>query len=210
MGESASSVGRCAIALLVAALAAACGRPAPDESFAGRLVAARAMKDEAFRSSPESPIPPDKREAFLPLAYFPPDQSYVASASLAPVGAGESAAMDMPTSTGTVRPMRRVGTLEFMLKGRSLRLTAFVEAGEQDTDRLFVPFTDLTTGTETYPAGRYLELDRTPTGIYTVDFNRAFNPYCYYNPTYDCPFPPPENRLTVPVRAGERISLKAK
>ena len=47
-----------------------------------------------------------------------------------------------------------------------------------------------TSGSETYPAGRYLDLDRTRTGIYLVDFNRVYNPYCYYNPTYDCPYPP--------------------
>src|SRR5438034_1354480 len=69
-----------------------------------------------------------------------------------------------------------------------------------------VPFVDLTNGTETYPGGRYLELDRTPTGIYDLDFNRAFHPFCYYNPKYDCPYPPRENRLQIPIRAGERMS----
>jgi uncharacterized protein len=204
-----SRVSRYLIAVLLAVLAASCVRSAPDASFAGRLLAARAAKDEVFRTSRDSPIPPDQRERLLPLAYFPPDESYVASASLAPLGTGLGTTMDMPTSTGTKRPMRRVGVLEFMLKGQSLTLTAFVEANEPDTNRLFVPFTDLTTGIETYSAGRYLELERTPTGIYMIDFNQAFNPYCYYNPTYDCPFPPKENRLAVPIRAGERIkSLK--
>jgi uncharacterized protein (DUF1684 family) len=101
--------------------------------------------------------------------------------------------------------MRRVGTLEFMLKGQPLRLSAFVELGAKDVDRLFVAFTDLTSGAETYPAGRYLDLDRNATGIYEIDFNLAYHPYCYYNPTYDCPYPPAENRLKVPVRAGERL-----
>jgi hypothetical protein len=86
-----------------------------------------------------------------------------------------------------------------------LSLGAFLEAGTPP-DRLFVPFTDLTSGTETYAAGRYMELDRTATGIYTIDFNRAFHPYCYYNEDYDCPFPPPSNRLPVPVRAGEKLA----
>jgi uncharacterized protein (DUF1684 family) len=113
--------------------------------------------------------------------------------------------MEMPTSTGQRRQMQRVGRLEFALKGHSLTLGAFVEAGSQSFDRLFVPFTDLTSGSETYPAGRYLDLDRTRTGIYIVDFNRAYNPYCYYNPTYDCPYPPRENRLQVPIRAGEKM-----
>jgi uncharacterized protein (DUF1684 family) len=75
--------------------------------------------------------------------------------------------------------------------------------------RLFVPFSDLTSGTETYPAGRYLDLERTATGLYLVDFNRAYHPYCYYDPSYDCPFPPPENRLAVPIRAGERLKETA-
>ena len=86
-----------------------------------------------------------------------------------------------------------------------LRLTAFVEADAPNLDRLFVPFADMTTGTETYPAGRYIDLNRTPTGIYELDFNRAYHPYCYYNASYECPYPPAENRLKVPVRAGERI-----
>jgi uncharacterized protein (DUF1684 family) len=111
----------------------------------------------------------------------------------------------MPTSTGQLRTMMRVGRLEFTLRGQQLGLSAFIEAGTQDLTRLFVPFTDLTSGTETYPAGRYMDLERTPTGLYVVDFNRAYHPYCYYNPTYDCPYPPRENRLTFPVRAGERL-----
>jgi len=111
----------------------------------------------------------------------------------------------MPTSVGAERQMRRVGTLEFALKGRPLKLSAFVEVGAPNVDHLFVPFTDLTSGTETYPAGRYLDLDRNATGLYEIDFNRAYHPYCYYNPTFDCPYPPAENRLSVPVRAGERV-----
>jgi uncharacterized protein (DUF1684 family) len=100
--------------------------------------------------------------------------------------------------------MERVGVLEFTLHGQPLRLSAFVEVGQRD-DRLFVPFTDLTSGKETYQAGRYLDISRSATGVYVVDFNLAYNPYCYYNPTYDCPYPPKENRLQVAIRAGEKI-----
>ena len=74
--------------------------------------------------------------------------------------------------------------------------------------RLFVPFGDLTNGSETYPGGRYLELERTATGIYDLDFNRAYHPFCYYNATYDCPYPPRENRLAIPVRAGEKMNAQ--
>ena len=113
--------------------------------------------------------------------------------------------VEMPTSSGEVRKEERVGVLEFRLKGQPLTLSAFHEAGSPDMTHLFVPFRDLTSGTETYQAGRYLDLERTPTGLYNIDFNRAYHPYCYYNSKFDCPYPPAENRLTIPVRAGERL-----
>ena len=112
--------------------------------------------------------------------------------------------IEMPTSTGTQRKMRRAGSLEFSLKGQPMKLTAFLEVGA-DPSHLFVPFSDLTSGTETYTAGRFMDLNRNGTGIYEMDFNRAYIPYCYYNPTYECPYPPRENRLDMPIRAGERM-----
>ncbi len=87
-----------------------------------------------------------------------------------------------------------------------MRLTAFTDVDSPQVNRLFIPFADQTSGTETYAAGRYMELDPTPTGIYVVDFNVAYNPYCYYSPEFDCPYPPKENRLDVPIRAGERAT----
>ena len=94
--------------------------------------------------------------------------------------------------------------LEFVLKGEPLKLMAFVEPG---ATTLFVPFSDLTSGTETYPAGRFMDLTPSANDIYVVDFNRAYIPYCYYNFTYECPIPPQENRLQIPVRAGERFGV---
>jgi hypothetical protein len=108
----------------------------------------------------------------------------------------------MPTSSGQLRRMIRLGTLEFTLKGQPMTLSAFTEG---DVSRLFVPFGDLTNGSETYNAGRFLDLDRTATNLYELDFNRAYIPYCYYNASFECPFPPAENRLKVPIRAGERM-----
>ena len=173
-----------------------------DASFTKTLAEFRAAKDQAFRQN-DSPVPPARRADLLPLAYFAGSLDYRVPAVLR-VEANR-VTLEMPTSTGERRLMQRVGTLEFSLKGQSLTLGAFTEASAPNMDQLFVPFVDLTSGTETYPAGRYLDLERTRTGIYLVDFNRAYNPYCYYNPTYDCPYPPRENRLKVPVRAGERM-----
>lgn len=162
----------------------------------------RATKDQFMRSA-ESPIPLERRASFPPLSYFPIESEYRVPAVL--TVARSDAVLEIPTSRGERRPHQRVGRLSFTLKGQLLMLTAFVEVGQEDMRHLFVPFGDLTNGTETYPGGRYLDLERTATGIYDLDFNGAYHPFCYYNPTYDCPYPPRENRLAIPVRAGERM-----
>ena len=162
----------------------------------------RAEKDRYMRSS-ESPVPKEKRATFPPLAYFPIDPAYQVPASLAVAQGNE--VLQIPTSSGQRRNMRRIGTLRFMLQGRELTLTAFVDADQNDMRRLFVPFGDFTNGTETYPGGRYLDLDRTASGAYDLDFNRAYHPFCVFNAEYDCPYPPKENRLALPVRAGEKL-----
>ena len=184
-------------------LLAACGR-AEAPPYAEQVRADRAAKDAAFASSsPESPVPAAERQRFLPLAYFAVDELYHVPARLVPAPGGSG--IEMPTSTGQRRQMRRAGQLRFSVKGQALALTAFVEANDQVMQRLFVPFGDPTNGTETYIGGRYLDLDRTPTGLYDLDFNRAYHPYCVYNPQYDCPYPPRENRLASPIRSGERL-----
>lgn len=188
-------------AVLLGAACAACGSGAVP--YADEINAWRAVKDQFMRESADSPALPEQRASFPPLTYFPVGREYRVPASLAV--AASDAVLEIPTSNGQRRPHHRVGTLAFSLKGQPLTLTAFVEVGQQDMRRLFVPFGDLTNGTETYPGGRYLELERTATGIYDLDFNRAYHPFCYYNPAFDCPYPPRENRLAIPVRAGEKM-----
>jgi len=188
-------------AVLAAGFAAtACTKP---EDYPAQIASARAAKDAGFKSDPDSPVPADKKAELLPLSYFPIDESYAVPATLQP--ADVRTRIQVPTSTGKIRDIERVGTLKFSLKGQPLKLTAFMEVDDPRANRLFVPFSDLTSGAETYAAGRYMELDPTPTGIYVVDFNVAYHPYCYYSPEYDCPFPPKENRLEVPIRAGEKM-----
>ena len=199
-----------AAAVLTIMCAAACSPtpPGPD-AYAATISSARAAKDEFLRTAKDSPIPPEQRAAMLPLPYFPPDEAWSAPAALEPSDPSMQSNVEMPTSTGDRRSMRRVGVLSFTLQGRQLRLSAFVEADAPSMDRLFVPFADETSGKETYAAGRYLDLDRTATNIYLVDFNRAYNPYCAYNPKYDCPYPPRENHLPLAIRAGERAPVVA-
>jgi uncharacterized protein (DUF1684 family) len=190
-------VGLLAVSIAMSGVAAC---TPPPEDYAAKVAAARAAKDENFRTATDSPVPGDKRSTLIPLNYFPVDQDFAIPATLEPIEQRQR--MQVPTSTGKIRDLESVGTLKFSWKGRPHRLTAFLEEGER---RLFVPFTDLTTGSETYAAGRYLNLDPTATGIYVVDFNAAYHPYCYYSDEFDCPFPPPENRLAIAVQAGERL-----
>jgi uncharacterized protein len=191
------------IAVACVAMAACSSRPPDDSKYDGDIATARAAKDAAFRLA-GSPVPHDQQAKFLPLAYFPIDPAYAVPAAFRENPPGRRPRVEIQTSTHEPRQMELVGLLEFTLQGQALKLAAFTEVG-QPQDRLFVPFTDLTSGKETYQAGRYLDILRAPTGIYVVDFNRAYNPYCYYNPTYDCPYPPKENRLQVAIRAGEKI-----
>ena len=190
-------------ALLVLAASACSNRPPDDPAdYATKIAGLRAAKDEEFMRE-DDPIPLSKKAEFLPLAYFPIDPEYHVLAGLTP--ATEQVKLKMPTSTGTMRDMIRLGTLEFTLKGQPMTLSAFTEG---DVNRLFVPFSDLTSGTETYAAGRFLDLDRTASGVYELDFNRAYIPSCYYNPSYECPYPPQENRLKVPIHAGEKMKTQ--
>lgn len=189
------------LCLVVAVCLAAC-TTAP-EPAAPDVAAWRAEKDRYLRESPDSPVPAEKRASFQPLPYYAIDPAYQVPAALT-VAPGDDV-LELPTSTGQRRKMRRIGTLKFTLKGQPLTLTAFVDAATNDVRRLFVPFGDLTSGTETYAGGRYLDLDRTATGIYDLDFNRAYHPFCVFNAAYDCPYPPRENRLQVAIRAGEKL-----
>ncbi len=196
---------RAALAGVSLAALAACSAPPPDESFwLSRIEEDREIKDRFFREAPDSPILIERRGALLPLHYYEPDPVYRVPAALEV--APEQPIYEIPTSTGVIRPMQRVGVLEFALNGEPMRLAALAEAPVRSIESLFIMFKDPTNETETYAGGRYLDLPRTASGLYDLDFNRAYNPYCYYNEDYDCPYPPRENWLTAVVPAGERLA----
>ena len=197
-----------ALALLIAMMVTACNpKPADDRDYATKLTEARAQKDAVYLKASDSPIPANRKADLLPLAYFAIDESYKVPASLKP--SNDTTIVYIPTSSGQPRGERKAGSLEFTLKGQSLKLTAYVEAESRTLDRLFVPFNDATNESDTYRGGRYLDLDRTPTGLYEIDFNRAYHPDCVFNAASECPYPPPENRLPLRVEAGERLKTAA-
>ena len=197
--------------VLGASLAVACTsgpqRPDTDQTWQEDLRAARAEKDQMFTlgDAEASPLLPADKATFTGLAYYPISPAYRVPATLEPDPEGGSTIILLPTSLDETRPQRKVGTLRFRLQGEPLALTAFADVNARTMDRLFVPFGDLTNREETYGGGRYLDLTRTPTGLYDLDFNRAYHPYCVYNIGYECPVPPPENRLQVSIPAGERL-----
>jgi uncharacterized protein (DUF1684 family) len=139
-------------AAALAGLVAGCSPGPPDtRDYVSQVAADRAAKDAEFLKGPE-PIPENRKAELLPLAYFDIDPEYSVPATLKV--SRDDTVLQMPTSTGGQRHMRRVGALEFSLKGQPFALTAFVEANAPNLNRLFVPFADLTSGTETYPGGR--------------------------------------------------------
>jgi uncharacterized protein len=172
-------------------------------SYEDEIATWRTDKDDFMRTSDQSPVEPSERSTFQPLSYYPLQQEYRVPASLTLTQSRD--VLELPTSQDQRVQMRRVGYLDFRVNGEPLKLTTFASIDDPSMPRLFVPFGDLTNEHETYKGGRYLDLSRTGTGVYDLDFNRAYLPSCVYNPKYDCPLPPRENRLTMFIRAGERM-----
>jgi hypothetical protein len=166
----------------------------------------RLDKDEFFKTDPRSPIPEAERADFGGLSYYPVDEALAfEDRVLEPYTGGEPSNFQIPTSDGKLRPAHRAGVLRFELEGAPRQLTAYT-FDEGDGESLFVPFLDHTSGTETYGAGRYLDLEPEEDGTYALDFNLAYHPSCVYDVKFSCPLTPAENRLPVRIEAGERLA----
>jgi uncharacterized protein (DUF1684 family) len=167
----------------------------------------RAEKDAFFKNGGAgSPIPVAERDAFTGLPYFPVDPALrFDDRKLEPYTGDQPSNFQIPTSDGKLRPAHRAGILSFDIDGDRRVLTAYTFDGG-DGESLFVPFLDSTSGTETYGAGRYLDLEPEEDGTYTLDFNLAYHPSCVYDARYSCPLTPAENRLPIRIEAGERLA----
>ncbi len=141
------------------------------------------------------------------LRFYPPDEHYKVKAKVTPTPEAEP--FDMPTVSGKNKKYRQYGWLTFNINDTAVKLKVFQSLKLMEDpkyqDHLFVPFTDGTTYTETYGGGRYLDLSSKDIidGMIELDFNKCYNPWCAYASGYSCPIPPPENRMSVSVRAGE-------
>lgn len=172
----------------------------------------RAVREMLFRTHPQSPVPAATRAAFR-AQHFEHDPRLRFTLELRPAPPPDPGALplDLPNSGADRLSFSRVGTVHVPFPDGQRPLSVFWMAGY--AGGLFLPFRDATNGQETYPAGRYLldtakgaDLGTDARGHLVLDFNFAFQPSCAFDPRWACPLAPPENRLDVPVRAGERIA----
>ena len=173
----------------------------------------RAVRERLYREHPQSPVPIEARAGFAALHFdHDPRLRFELPLEPAPPPAPGAFALELPNSGADTLSFSRVGTVTLPLPEGPRRLSAFWMAGY--AGGLFIPFRDATNGTETYGAGRYLvdaaknaDLGGDPAqGTLFLDFNFAFQPSCAFDPRWACPLAPPENRLDVAIRAGERLA----
>jgi uncharacterized protein (DUF1684 family) len=174
-----------------------------DEAYKKQIEKEREEKDRFMRTSAESPFA-NATDAYKGLNYYAPDIRYRIVADLHPVGQKKS--VTLSTNDGAVQNYVEYAYAEFKLDGvnNKLLILEITDAGPFN-GKLFLAFGDETSAGDTYGAGRYLDVDKTP-GSRTIklDFNLAYNPYCAYKDTYSCPLPPTQNLLKVAIKAGEK------
>jgi len=162
------------------------------------LINFRASKDEFLAKDHHSPLTHEQRHDFDGLEYYPENTGLRLELEIEEFPTKD--VIEMHTSTGDVQKHNRYGKIHFEVEGEEVELTLYKES-----HGYFLPFTDVLAGKETYGAGRYLEPQALLGGKVLVDFNYAYNPYCAYNDLYSCPLTPWENRLKVPIEAGEKL-----
>ena len=173
----------------------------------------RAVREHLYRQHPQSPVPPEARDAFQPVHFeHHPGLRFEVAVEPAPPPAPGALALELPNSGADTLSFSRVGRIAIPFAEGERTLAVFWMAGY--AGGLFIPFRDATNGTETYGAGRYL-VDGAKSadlggdaaaGTLTIDFNFAIQPSCAFDPRWACPLAPPENRLDIAVRAGERLA----
>jgi len=158
----------------------------------------RAEKDDFFGGHPQSPLTAEQKKNFSGLNYFPEHEALRLKVKADLLN--DPNPLQIQTTTGGLQVYSRYARIKFNVDGQETELTIY--KGEHG---YFLPFVDSLAYKETYPSGRYLEPDELPGGLFFVDFNLAYNPYCAYNEMWSCPITPAENRVKVPICAGEKI-----
>lgn len=146
--------------------------------------------------------------------FYPADRSFFISCRFEL--SADTAVVVMKTSGKKIpeKYFKRYGKIFFTVHDTALQLTFYqslpIKLNDPYKDYLFIPFTDVTTGDETYGSGRYIDILTTDiiNNSVTIDLNKAYNPYCAYSDGYNCPIPLRENYLPVAIKAGEKNFAK--
>ncbi len=166
--------------------------------------------NEEFKDPKTSPLADRHRKDFLSLDFFKPDTNYrvVAEFSLTP----DALPFLMPTTTERKSKEKVFGIARFFLNGKWHQLEVYQDQelmlDSKYEKYLFLPFTDQTNGDETYGGGRYIDLSIPEGDSLIIDFNKAYNPYCAYNPKFSCPIVPKVNHLDIAVMSGVKAFKK--
>ena len=157
-----------------------------------------------FADSVKSPLTPEDRKNFHGLDFYTPNPKYFVNAKFKRTP--KEKPFEMKTSTARLPVYLKYGEVTFSLEGKKFKLNVYqnVELIKQKefADYLFLPFSDLTSGNETYIGGRYIDVRMPKGNVMDIDFNQAYNPYCAYNHKYSCPIVPLENDLPIEIKAG--------
>jgi hypothetical protein len=174
---------------------------------------AKAFQDnmnQEYADSLDSPLKPLDRKIFSELPFYPIDTDWVISAAIERII--DEDAFEMETTTDRLPLYSPYYRATFSIDSIPVSLTIYqsedLKTREGYENYLFLPFTDATNGSETYGGGRYIDLKISEGDSLTIDFNRAYNPYCAYNKKYSCPIPPRENDINIPIKAGVKYVAK--
>lgn len=158
-----------------------------------------------YHNDATTPLKGDEKNDFKGIHFFELNENYIVEASFIPTAGSEPIAF--PTSANKTKTFKEYGTVIFTINGQegSLSLYQSYPIADPTADgSLFLPFKDATSGLSSYGAGRYIDLS--PKDIVenkiTIDFNKAYNPYCAYSIHYNCPLTPANNILNFPIEAG--------
>lgn len=176
------------------------------DDYKSRIKKTRMEKRKHFKYADASPLTNEQKKDFKKLNYFKIDTQYKVKANVERLSDPDT--FRMAYKNGESQAYIRFARLQFNLKGKHTKLIAYRNVDDRkrsSQNPLFIPFYDATNGKSTYGGGRYLDIKMDQLGkSVTLDFNKAYNPYCAYNDGYACPVPPKENRLKMPVKAGEK------
>jgi uncharacterized protein (DUF1684 family) len=157
-----------------------------------------------YADAKTSPLTAEDLAVFKTLDFYPASETFFVVAKL--IRTQKEKPFEMETSTDRKPMYVKYGELSFTINGRDFKLNAYknieLSKKEEYKDYLFLPFSDLTSGKESYIGGKYIDL-RIPKGdTIVIDFNTSYNPYCAYNHKYSCPKVPLENDLDIEIKAG--------